>query len=346
MADGAEAAGYDAEFVKHLYRVFFDREPDPCGFQTHMIALRSGVRPHDLVASFLRSDEFISRRSHIIVPPYDLPNLKLTFPDHYRDDVYLAFNSHRINLMEKLILENHYYDSLGVWSSVIDNDKLNIAQLVLSTGAKNCLEVGCFNGPVLSVLRDRGVEITGVDLSHLAFVLAFPNIRTRLLYGDLLTVNLDQTYDCILLLDIMEHLNPLRLGQHISRLREVLEPGGLIIMNSPMFGFDPVFGTVFKQNFQEWRDVGDREFYREWPCDKNGWPMHGHMIWASPGWWTRQFDGYDLIRQREIEQAIQRDLGEYFAGAPARRTLAVFSHRQAVIDSARICRRIHEQCWP
>jgi SAM-dependent methyltransferase len=267
------------------------------------------------------------------------------YPDHYNDEGYLALDSDRINAMEKLIRENHYYDSFGVWGSAIDNDKLNMAKLVLSTGARSCLEVGCFNGPVLSVLYEHGVDVTGVELSHLAFVLAFPNIRHKILYGDLLTTNLDQTYDCILLLDIMEHLNPLQLGKHIGRLREVLSSDGLIIMNSPMFGFDPVFGTVFQQDLQEWRHVGDREFYRHWPCDKNGWPMHGHMIWASPGWWTRQFEGYDLIRQRVIEQGIQRALAGYFAAAPARRSLAVFSHRQAVIDGDKIWKTINAQHW-
>ncbi len=194
--------------------------------------------------------------------------------------------------MEQLIVKFHYYDSFGVWASVVDRDKLNMAQLVQCTGAKSCLDVGCFNGPVLSVLYDRGLLVTGIDLSHLAFVFAFPNIKNNILYGDLSTISLDRKYDCILLLDIMEHLNPLKLSRHIYRLTELLSANGLIIMNSPMFGNDSVFGTVFPQNLQQWQDIGDRDFFKHWPCDEKGWPMHGHMIWASPAWWTRQFNDY------------------------------------------------------
>jgi SAM-dependent methyltransferase len=247
--------------------------------------------------------------------------------------------------MEQLIKKYHYYDSFGVWGSVIDNDKLNMAQLVQCTGARNCLEVGCFNGPILSILRDRGLMVTGIDLSHLAFVLAFENIRNNIIYGDLLKVRLDRKYECILLLDVVEHLSPLKFNRYLMKFADLLAPNGLIILNSPMFGHDPVFGTVFEQYLDQWREIGDRDFYKHWPCDEKGWPMHGHMIWASPAWWTRQFDDHGLIRQDEIERAIQRAFADYFLGAPARQSLVVFSHQHAGIDSQQICQIIRDQHW-
>jgi SAM-dependent methyltransferase len=348
MTSAKAAAGdYDVTFLTELYHIFLNREPDPVGFDDHLRVLRAGLPLHKLVEAFLKSDEFSSGSGVIATAQLSqLPNLRYLYPDHYEGDLYLAINDDQISMMEELIITHGYYDHFGVWSHTIDPDKLNIAQLAQTTGAKSCLEIGCFNGAVLSVLRDRGVEVTGVDLSHLAFVIAFPNVRNRLLYGDLLSVTLENKYDCILLFDVLEHLSPLKLGYHIGRLRELLAPNGIIMVNSPMFGFDAVFGTVFEPSQAgNGRHIGTHDFFRYWPCDERGWPMHGHMIWASPKWWTRQFEVHDLIRVRVIEEAVQSQLSGYFSWAPARKSLFLLAHRDASLDTAAIVTAIHQCEW-
>lgn len=52
---------YDETFVKNLYRIFHEREPDPGGFEVYLNGLRSGRAPHELVAEFLNSTEFSNR---------------------------------------------------------------------------------------------------------------------------------------------------------------------------------------------------------------------------------------------------------------------------------------------
>ncbi len=345
MDSSIERGRYGAQFVAELYRILFGREPDPTGFEYYVSSLSSGLQPHELVARFIESNEFTSRWRQKVLPHLELPDLRSILPTYYEDDLYLAEDDSRVELMETLISKHHYYDNSGVWGSIIDNDKMIMAQLVQCTGAKSCLEVGCFNGPILSVLDERGLEVTGVDLSHLAFIIAFPNIRTKLIYGDLLYVTLDRKYDCILLLDVMEHLNPLRLSRYLQRIRELLEPNGLVIVNSPMFGNDPVFGTVFQQYLPQWREVGARSFFRHWPCDPKGWPMHGHMIWASPQWWTRQFESFDLVRQTSVEQVIQDKLARYFEESPARKSLVVLGHREGLVNTDGIYAKISQQSW-
>ncbi len=81
-----EARGYDAEFVIQLYRVFFDREPDPGGFETYINALHSDFKPHEVVASFLHSEEFIARQRMQLVPTSERPNLRCLYPSHYQDE--------------------------------------------------------------------------------------------------------------------------------------------------------------------------------------------------------------------------------------------------------------------
>jgi Methyltransferase domain/Domain of unknown function (DUF4214) len=343
--------GYDAEFVTGLYRAFFDREPDPDGFAHHLNALESGVPPHEGVAWLLMSDEFANRKQKQAFKSlgFDLPDLRDLYPADFREEaggvLYVAADDERINRMERLIKTHGYYDRFGVWSSNIDNDKRNMAQLVECFGAKTYLEIGCFNGPILSLLSDKGIEVTGIDPSHLAFVVAFSNIRKNLVYVDLLSVEFDRRYDCIVLLDVLEHVNPLKLGEQIQRLEDILAPDGVIIVNSPMFGMDPVFGTVFPQEIKEWIALGDQRFFRSWPCDERGWPVHGHMIFASPKWWTAQFEEKRLVRLGEIETCLQDTSKSWFSWAPARKSIFVLSHRGANIDAQRVNDLIQGKEW-
>jgi hypothetical protein len=172
----------------------------------------------------------------------------------------------------------------------------------------------------MSVLKDAGVDVTGVDASHLAFVLAYPNIRNRMLFGDLLSVQVDGPFDVVLGMDIIEHLNPLSLAVYLEKIATILSPDGYVYINSPMFGRDDVFGEVFPQTLAEWKSVGDASFWRHWECDEKGWPIHGHLIWGSTRWWERQFLEHGLMRDREVEIAIHQVLHKFFdIYAPARR---------------------------
>jgi FkbM family methyltransferase len=53
--------GYDNEFVVQLYRIFFDREPDPEGLALYVDDLNGGRPPHEIVATFLHSDEYTAK---------------------------------------------------------------------------------------------------------------------------------------------------------------------------------------------------------------------------------------------------------------------------------------------
>ncbi|MBM3709065.1 MAG: DUF4214 domain-containing protein [Actinobacteria bacterium] len=47
------------EFLNILYRAFFNREPDPAGFNNWLSLLNSGYSRHFILAGFINSDEFI-----------------------------------------------------------------------------------------------------------------------------------------------------------------------------------------------------------------------------------------------------------------------------------------------
>jgi len=229
-----------------------------------------------------------------------------------------------------MILEHRYYDSFGVWSPVIDIDKRVIAALVAGLGTKRCLELGCFTGPVLSLLDEQGIDVAGVEISHLAFVLAYPAIRNRLHYGDLLSVDLPAPFDAFIAMDILEHLNPLKLDRYLARIAALLDRDGYFLINSPMFGTDDVFGEVAPPLLPEWRAAGPSSFWRALHCDAEGWPMHGHLVWASPSWWEQRLAAHGLVRDRALERCVHADLDVFFERyAPARKSFFLLRHADA-----------------
>ncbi|MBG0809637.1 methyltransferase domain-containing protein [Methylosinus sp. H3A] len=321
-----------SEALDALYSGLLGREPDESGFNGFMTAIRNGESLASIVHVMANSPEFLNRHNLVRVGAVELPDLTEIFPRKYVrwENARWIFNASEdddFGLMLRMIDENRYYDRFGVWTPVIDRDKRVTAAIALGLGASSCVELGCFSGPVLSVLADRGVDVCGVELSHIAFILAFPNVLRKLKYGDLLNVEFDRTFDIFIGMDILEHLNPIELPKYIRRIREIVAPNGFALINSPMIGNDDVFGVAFDPYLPEWREAGEDSFWRHMDCDAKGWPMHGHLVWASPRWWETLFLKEGLVRDRRLERYIQLTLKDFFdEQAPGRRSLFLLRH--------------------
>jgi SAM-dependent methyltransferase len=314
-----------------LYRGILEREPDPVGLSDKVSLLRSGSMLEHVIRTLISSPEFRLRLLQAAVPAIELPDLTQAMPEMYRKEtlgdiaatVYTAQTDLDIARMAMLIERHRYYDAFGVWSPVIDLDKEITAGIVRGLGARSCFELGCFTGPVLSLLEEAGISVAGADVSHTAFAFAYPNIRAAMLFGDLISLDVDRRFDVILCMDVLEHVTPLELGRYIEKIVSLLADDGFVYINSPMYGNDAAFGTVFQPYLEEWLSVGDRSFWRHWPCDGKGWPEHGHLVWASVNWWSRMFEAHGLVRDEAIEQVVHRHLTGFFEHTPARRSLFV-----------------------
>jgi hypothetical protein len=226
-----------------LYRGFLDREPDLAGLADKVALIRSGQALEDVIRTFVDSQEFHSRLIQTLVPPAPVPDLKTSLPDKYEAQlvrgtpmtVYVARTDPDIALMTSLIDRHRFYDRFGVWSPVIDRDKEITAAIVRGLGARSCFELGCFTGPVMSLLADAGVDVLGVEVSHLAIAFAYPNIREAIMFGDLLTLNIDRQFDVVLCMDVLEHISPLRLDQYIEKIASIVDKDGYVYLNSPMW---------------------------------------------------------------------------------------------------------------
>jgi SAM-dependent methyltransferase len=332
-----------------LYRGILEREPDSDGFRLNVKLLRSGQALERVIRSFVISPEFRSRILAGFVPVTPLPDLRASLPGSYETQsvggvpmtVYLARTDADIALMASLIDRHRFYDRFGVWSPVIDHDKKISAAIVRGLGARSCFELGCFTGSVISLLANAGVSVLGAEVSHLAFAFAQPNIREAMIFGDLLTLDIDRRFDVVLCMDVLEHVSPLQLDYYVEKLLSLIEEDGYIYLNAPMWGKDHVFGVFEEPYLEEWLTVGGQSYWRHWPCDDKGWPIHGHLVWASAHWWERKFRDYGLVRDTVIEQVIHQNLATFFEQAKGRRCLFVLRRPDNRRSSAAVAAAVH-----
>lgn len=68
------------------------------------------------------------------------------------------------------------------------------------------LDAGCAMGYLVETLRERGVEAWGVDVSEYAISQVHPNVRAFCGIGSI-TEPFERTYDLIVCIEVLEHLN-------------------------------------------------------------------------------------------------------------------------------------------
>lgn len=98
------------------------------------------------------------------------------------------------------------------------------------------LDVGSAVGLLLEVARERGWEVTGVEVSRHAVALARERLGGDVVHlGRLEDAPLDEaSFDAITLTDVLEHLpDPVA---SLRRCRELLAPGGRLLITTPAVG--------------------------------------------------------------------------------------------------------------
>jgi 2-polyprenyl-3-methyl-5-hydroxy-6-metoxy-1,4-benzoquinol methylase len=335
-------------FLAAAYQQVLQRAPDPEGLRFYRRRLLDGAGRRDVVRALTASDEHVNR---VTAGLYRLPRLQKRWPDRYvegraRDGgtrrLFHAPSAVWFDRLEAAILESDYYDKPGIWEFSLSQDKRVMAELVAALEPAAVLEIGCSNGTVLECLHELEVDVTGLDISPAAISRAHPSIRDRIRLGDLLSVELGQTYDVVFGLDVFEHLNPNRLRDYLTRVASLTRPGGFVFTNLPAYGDDPVFGTVFAMDIEEWDgDAARGRPFSLMPVDDHGYPLHGHLVWADSAWWVSQFEGAGLRREHGVERALHGRYDAYMRqNSPARLSFYVFSQQADPASVADLAGRI------
>ena len=104
------------------------------------------------------------------------------------------------------------------------------------------LEIGCGRGSTGHAIEQRfGCRVTGVELNPSIAKAAATKI-SKVIVGDVMTVDLEGPYDAVLACDIVEHLNyPEKL---LMRLREIVSSDGVVLISIPNIGFWPIVESL------------------------------------------------------------------------------------------------------
>jgi hypothetical protein len=325
----------DLAFLERTYEELLGRPVDEPGRIPYLDALANGVSRERVTAILQASDEYAAReRTRRSLGA--LPDLRAANPDRYAVehsdegqpyDVFVADTPADFDWIDGQIGTNGYYEQPGMWSLGADLDKDVMAEMIALLGGRAAIEIGCSSGRVVERLVEHGVDAQGIDVSEFAKSQAPDSVRQRIHIGDVRALELGRRFDVGFGLDIFEHINPNIVDEVIAAFCALLEPPAFLFANIPAFGADPVFGEVFEMFLPSWREDARRErMFRHLQTDERGFPMHGHLVWATTAWWTRHFEAHGLRREAEIEAALHDSYDWYLREAsPARVSFYVFS---------------------
>lgn len=128
------------------------------------------------------------------------------------------------------------------------------------------LEVGFGSGLTFLNLNEKYKKIYGLDLTCdvnvVKEVFATYNIYPDLQNGNVLKMPYaDNQFDSVLLISILEHLNPNELKQAFTEIKRVLKPGGQVVYGVPVerpfmvFAFRLLGYNIRKYHFSTEQDV-------------------------------------------------------------------------------------------
>ncbi|HRK04528.1 MAG TPA: class I SAM-dependent methyltransferase [Chlorobiota bacterium] len=132
--------------------------------------------------------------------------------------------------------------------AIVHRTKVDLRHCVLphvpTERTARIMDLGCGFGAFLSLLSDEGYQnAVGVDISPqqiaVAHQLGVTNARVASLRDALFG---SSGFDCITMIDVIEHLTREEAIDTLNLISEVLRPGGTLILRTP--NIDAAFGTV------------------------------------------------------------------------------------------------------
>jgi len=130
------------------------------------------------------------------------------------------------------LVQEYMHNYLSVYNGFAKTVEGELAREKQSLKGLRVLDVGCFTGEFLVVMRDRGADVYGVDLQEDAVAIANRILENRVFKADLYQGGYpEQEYDIVTLLGVVEHvLDPVGLIQKAGSLQN---KNGLIMIQTP-----------------------------------------------------------------------------------------------------------------
>jgi 2-polyprenyl-3-methyl-5-hydroxy-6-metoxy-1,4-benzoquinol methylase len=115
------------------------------------------------------------------------------------------------------------------------NNQAGIVSKYIPLPAARVLDIGCGGGLFLSLLKQKGAQVAGIELSDSRAQYAKTKhgleIHKRLIESDFWQNGYSNYFDAVTLWDVIEHVN--YPAQTLQSAMNVLKPGGLLLIDTP-----------------------------------------------------------------------------------------------------------------
>jgi 2-polyprenyl-6-hydroxyphenyl methylase/3-demethylubiquinone-9 3-methyltransferase len=136
----------------------------------------------------------------------------------------------QLTSQESSYIENQLQANLNKFKHQAD-----ILEKHLSLQGTKILDIGCGGGLFLSLLKEKGAQVTGIELSDSRAQYAKTkhglDIDKHPIESDFWQNGYAQRFDAVTLWDVIEHVNYPR--QTLQSATNVLKPGGLLLIDTP-----------------------------------------------------------------------------------------------------------------
>lgn len=158
----------------------------------------------------------------MLVSTYPIPSAK-TILNHYKT----GFKKGNYKFLRKY---SQSYKS--VYRQFVKIIKLRLSERNDTLLDKKILDIGCFTGDFLELVKAEGANVYGLELQKEAVAIANKKLPGRVLLADVMTHKFPQkNYDIITLQGLLEHVpDPLTL---LNRCSKLLKQGGIIMIQTP-----------------------------------------------------------------------------------------------------------------
>jgi len=181
-------------------------------------------------------------------------------------------------------------------------------------GNGKLLEVGCAHGFLLDYLRNDGWDARGLEVSPLAAKYAQTELNLDVFCGKIEEAGYkDNSFDVILLLDVLEHLH--RPFQVLNEIGRILVPGGVLVVQCPW-------------ELTHWEELAEAFLKKMKPCSITADAIPAHLYFFGPetlegflkkgnfSVFSRQSGNYGAIRRHIKPTAVKvgsplEQLGRY-----------------------------------
>lgn len=123
-----------------------------------------------------------------------------------------------------------YY--LSVYKGYVNKLEVELRSYGLSFHGLKILDIGCFTGELIEILKEKGADVYGLELQDKAVEIANKKLPGRIFKADVFNNNFPQMkFDVVILSGVIEHvMDPIKL---LKRSVEVLNLGGILMLQTP-----------------------------------------------------------------------------------------------------------------